>query len=129
MAARWAWRRSLEVWKSGSLGVWESGSREVGETDEGVAVSNSKSCFAKAAARQVAYCFILGTTNLTNYTNLAWLATSFLTAKKDEMRERKTWVADSFLTTEKTEYTEVLGLLIHQSLFYWRSLSYLVFGV
>ena len=62
-----------------------------------------------------------GTTNLTNYTNLAWLATSFLTAKKDEMRERKTWVADSFLTTEKTEYTEVFP---GEACF-----SYLVFGV
>jgi hypothetical protein len=36
----------------------------------------------------------------------AWVATSFLTAKKDEMRERKTWFVGSFLTTEGTEYTE-----------------------
>jgi hypothetical protein len=61
--------------------------------------------------------FYLGTTNLTNYTNLAWVAHSFfLTAKEAKRRERKTWVVawvdSSFITTEDTEYTEGLGLII-----------------
>ena len=36
--------------------------------------------------------FILGTTESTEYTEGLGLLPRFLTAKKDEMRERKTWV-------------------------------------